>query len=200
MPIQAIGSISSTSGGTVVAKPGSIPNNADTLAILQLSGTFTTITGGQWQGSVDGTNFQNIAAVRLDTGTIEYTPTVTNSTLRQWKADITGFQSVQFVCTGLATGTLFVAIQTSTGSISSYLTQTAGSSLTLAGAITAGGLATNFVQIGTSGPALYSGSGAPTITAAQGSLYLRTDGSSTSTRLYVNSTGSTTWVAITSAS
>jgi hypothetical protein len=43
------------------------------------------------------------------------------------------------------------------------------------------------------------GAGAPTASAAQGSLYLRTDGSSTSTRLYV-SAGGTTWVAVTTAS
>lgn len=47
---------------------------------------------------------------------------------------------------------------------------------------------------------IFVGSGAPTVSAAQGSLYLRTDGSSTSTRLYVNSNGSTTWVAVTTAS
>ena len=50
------------------------------------------------------------------------------------------------------------------------------------------------------GAGIIRGSGAPTISATQGSLYLRTDGSSTSTRLYVNSTGSTTWVAVTTAS
>jgi hypothetical protein len=52
----------------------------------------------------------------------------------------------------------------------------------------------------TAGLGIYIGSGAPTVSAAQGSLYLRTDGSSTSTRLYVNSSGSTTWVAVTTAS
>lgn len=45
---------------------------------------------------------------------------------------------------------------------------------------------------------IYYGSGAPTVTAAQGSLYLRSDGSSISTRLYVNTTGSTTWTNFTS--
>lgn len=43
------------------------------------------------------------------------------------------------------------------------------------------------------------GSGAPTVSAAKGSLYVRTDGSSTSTRLYVNTNGSTTWTNFTSA-
>ena len=46
---------------------------------------------------------------------------------------------------------------------------------------------------------VFFGSGVPTLSAAQGSLYLRTDGSSTSTRLYVNTTGSTTWTAVTTA-
>lgn len=64
----------------------------------------------------------------------------------------------------------------------------------------AGGDPTAAVSIGTaSGPNIYAGSGAPTITAPQGSLYLRSDGSSTSTRAYINTTGSTTWTAITTA-
>lgn len=50
----------------------------------------------------------------------------------------------------------------------------------------------------TSGFGIYMGSGAPTVTAAQGSLYLRTDGSSGTSRAYINnSAGSgTTWTAI----
>jgi hypothetical protein len=56
------------------------------------------------------------------------------------------------------------------------------------------------VQMGsTAGFGIYFGSGAPTVSAAQGSLYLRTDGSSTSTRAYINTNGSTTWTAITTA-
>jgi hypothetical protein len=51
----------------------------------------------------------------------------------------------------------------------------------------------------TSGFGIYVGSGAPTVSAAQGSLYLRSDGSSTSTRLYVNTNGSTTWTNVTTA-
>lgn len=50
------------------------------------------------------------------------------------------------------------------------------------------------------GISVNTGSGAPTLTAAKGSLYLRTDGSTTATRLYINSTGATAWVAVTTAS
>lgn len=52
----------------------------------------------------------------------------------------------------------------------------------------------------TAHPTVTAGTGAPTFAAAQGSLYLNITGSSTSTRLYVNSNGSTTWVAVTTAS
>lgn len=47
---------------------------------------------------------------------------------------------------------------------------------------------------------IFFGVGAPGLAAAQGSIYLRTDGSSTSTRLYVNTNGSTGWTNFTSAS
>jgi len=46
---------------------------------------------------------------------------------------------------------------------------------------------------------IYFGSGVPTVAAAQGSLYLRSDGSTTSTRAYINTNGSTTWTALTTA-
>ncbi len=46
---------------------------------------------------------------------------------------------------------------------------------------------------------VFFGSGAPTLSAAQGSLYVRTDGSSTSTRLYVNTNGTTGWTNVTTA-
>lgn len=48
-------------------------------------------------------------------------------------------------------------------------------------------------------PTWSAGTGAPTFAAAQGSVYSRIDGSSTSTRLYVNTTGSTTWTNVTTA-
>ncbi len=50
-------------------------------------------------------------------------------------------------------------------------------------------------------PGVYTGAGDPngTITAPQGSLFLRTDGSSTSTRAYSNTDGVTAWTAVTTA-
>lgn len=50
----------------------------------------------------------------------------------------------------------------------------------------------------TAGFGIYYGSGAPTVSAGQGSLYLRSDGSTTNNRIYVNANGGTTWTALTS--
>ena len=92
-------------------------------------------------------------------------------------------------------------IGATTKAAGSFTTAVASGTVTAinATAITAGGSAA-VLATATAGFGVYLGSGAPTITAAKGSLYLRSDGSSTSTRLYVNSDGATAWVAITTAS
>lgn len=67
-------------------------------------------------------------------------------------------------------------------------------------ALPAGGTAGQGIQLfTTSNFGIFGGSGVPTLAAAQGSLYLRSDGSSTSTRLYVNTDGGTTWTNVTTA-
>lgn len=52
----------------------------------------------------------------------------------------------------------------------------------------------------TNGVGIFSGTGAPSFAAPKGSLYLRLDGSSSSTRAYICSVASGTWVAVTTAS
>lgn len=49
------------------------------------------------------------------------------------------------------------------------------------------------------GLSFLAGTGAPTMSAAKGSIYMRTDGSSSSTRMYINTDGATTWTAVTTA-
>lgn len=50
-----------------------------------------------------------------------------------------------------------------------------------------------------SAPGFYAGTGAPTFSANKGSVYANLTGSTTATRLYVNN-GTTTWIAVTTAS
>lgn len=46
---------------------------------------------------------------------------------------------------------------------------------------------------------VFWGTGAPTLTAGKSSIYLRLDGSSTSTRIYINTDGAGTWTNVTAA-
>lgn len=67
-------------------------------------------------------------------------------------------------------------------------------------AIPAGGTAgAGYKFSSTSNFGVFFGSGAPTLSAAKGSLYLRSDGSGTGDRAYINTDGSTTWTALTTA-
>jgi hypothetical protein len=74
----------------------------------------------------------------------------------------------------------------------------AGTAAILSGtAIPAGGTAgAGYKMSSTANLGIFFGSGAPTLSAAQGSLYLRTDGSSTTTRMYINTNGATTWTNV----
>lgn len=65
--------------------------------------------------------------------------------------------------------------------------------------LTSGGSTTLSLRISSSQIGIYAGSGAPTISAAKGSLYLRSDGTTTNDRAYINTNGSTTWTALTTA-
>lgn len=47
-------------------------------------------------------------------------------------------------------------------------------------------------------PTISTGTGAPTFAAAQGSMYIRIDGG-VNTRVYINTTGSTTWTPLSNA-
>jgi len=86
-----------------------------------------------------------------------------------------------------------------TGAVSAASVAATGNVTADSGAAVVAGGASAFLATSTAGLGIYVGSGAPTVSAAQGSLYLRTDGSSTSTRLYVNTNGSTTWTNVTTA-
>jgi hypothetical protein len=106
-----------------------------------------------------------------------------------------GFQTVSVSpTTGAVTTTATIGPATTVDTLEATGNITADSTQ----AVVAGGAAA-FLATTTADLGIYVGSGLPTIAAAQGSIYLRTDGSSTSTRLYVNTTGSTTWTNVTTA-
>ena len=66
--------------------------------------------------------------------------------------------------------------------------------------IPAGGTATVGFTFSTNNEfGVFFGSGAPTLEAAKGSLYLRSDGTTTNDRAYINTNGISTWTALTTA-
>lgn len=93
------------------------------------------------------------------------------------------------------TGTLASGAQTVTGAMSAT-----GAAVTQSGTATpAAASAVSALTFGSAGLTLTWGTGAPSQTQPKGSLYIRTDGSSTSTRLYINTDGATTWTNVTTA-
>jgi hypothetical protein len=107
-----------------------------------------------------------------------------------------GFQTVSTDAnTGTVTVTATIGANTSVTTLSATGNITADSNVALVAGGAAAFIATNTAV----GMGMYVGSGAPTVAAAKGSIYLRSDGSSASTRLYV-SDGGTTWIAVTTAS
>ena len=90
--------------------------------------------------------------------------------------------------TSLATSTV-----SATGAMTSASTITARNGV----ALTAGGAPGFIATSAANSMGIYFGSGVPTTTAAQGSLYLRSDGTTTNDRAYINTNGGTTWTALT---
>lgn len=104
-----------------------------------------------------------------------------------------GFETItKDANTGAITVTATLGAATSVASVSATGNITADSGTAPA----AGGMAA-FLASSTADLGVYVGSGAPTVSAAKGSLYLRTDGTTTNNRAYINTDGATTWTAIT---
>jgi hypothetical protein len=88
-----------------------------------------------------------------------------------------------------------------TGNLNLRTLSGTGAAAILSGtAIPAGGTTgSGYLFSSTSNYGIFFGSGAPTLSAAKGSLYLRSDGSATNNRAYINTDGATTWTALTTA-
>ena len=105
----------------------------------------------------------------------------------------------------MATTTFSGPVVSTNGFVGDISGSVSGTTVTATGNVTAdsatapaaGGMAA-FLASSTANFGIYVGSGAPSISAAQGSLYLRTDGTTTNDRLYVR--GSSSWIAVTTAS
>jgi len=118
-----------------------------------------------------------------------------NTTFNGPVRSVNGFQDITVNAT---TGAVTVDATFGADTTVSTLTATGNVTADSTQAVVAGGAAA-FLMTTTAGLGIYVGSGLPTVSAAQGSLYIRTDGSSGTTRLYVNTNGTTGWTNVTTA-
>lgn len=107
---------------------------------------------------------------------------------------ISGQRTLKTASTGWtfnpSTGKLTAKILASTGAV---IAQSAT-------AVPAGGTAgAGFMMSTTANLGIFFGSGVPVLAAAKGSWYLRTDGTTTNDRAYINTDGATAWTALTTA-
>jgi len=135
-----------------------------------------------------------LAHFQVTQGTIGSGSTVTTQIGYYSTATLTGATNNYGFYSNLASATgrwNFYASGTAANYMAGILTVNGGT------ATPAGGSTTAYLQFGTTaGFGIYYGSGAPTISAPQGSMYIRSDGSSTLTRMYINTNGSTTWTNV----
>jgi hypothetical protein len=170
----------STSGldiiGGVNATGGLVGSNVNT------SG-FVTATGNVTGGNIRSTGLITAAGNILG-GNIAVTGNVS--------------LTANVIAGNLTSGAQMIAV----GNVTGGNIRTNGQVLALsATALPAGGsVGAGYLFSSVSNFGIFFGSGVPTLSAAKGSLYLRSDGTTTNDRMYVNTNGAATWTAVITAS
>lgn len=193
----ADGDIWTTSAGGLFAQINAVTQNYAPVASPTFTGTVTaaavTMTG---QLTINNAN-----AAILNSGTANNTSISSAGTLgsgngayiRMWGQTAGGTPGNIDIVTGTS-GTFAVF---TTGAVALSINPAGLTTLLASVATTAGGSTTG-IKLGASAVCgVFFGSGAPSISAPKGALYLRTDGTTVNDRAYINSNGSTTWTAIT---
>ncbi len=188
---------------------GAAPSSAESVLRLNTSHTgTTTLAGCSLAGQVQADVTANWYAYRnffAQTGTLSNAKHF--SAAQGTIATVTqqfGFSAESSLVGATSNYGFHSDIPSGTGRWNFYAAGTAANyfagDLTVYGAtaIPAGGTAgTGYKFSSTSNFGVFFGSGAPTLSAAKGSLYLRSDGTTTNNRAYINTDGGTTWTALT---
>ncbi len=122
-----------------------------------------------------------------------------NTTFSGPVRSIGGFQQITVNATtgAVATAATFGTSTSVTSLAATNITATATVTARSGVALTAGGAPGFIATSAANNMGVYFGSGVPTVSAAKGSLYLRSDGTTTNDRAYINTDGATAWTALT---
>lgn len=180
------------------------PNSVNAIAVIPGTTTVGHVAIGYTTASTTSTTGALTVAGGLGVAgntNIGGNATITGTTTMTGAATVGSTLGVTGAITASSTLAVTGALTTSSTVVATGAVTSAGNVAAQTGtAITAGGSAGAGLMVSsTANFGIFFGSGAPTISAAKGSLYLRSDGSSTSTRMYVNTDGSTGWTAVTTA-
>ena len=166
--------------GGLISATANITSTANITGGNILTSGLISVTGNITGGNVLGG--ANVNATLFTGTTVSVTGNITGGNVNTGSATATGnVQSGNVLSVGVVSAVGNATILSSTA-------------VPVGGTTGAGYKLSNTVNLG-----VFFGSGAPTLTAAKGSLYLRTDGSTTSNRMYVNTDGATAWTAVTTA-
>ena len=157
----------------------------------------TVITTGDalasWVGEgYDGSNFLQMGSIVISsTGTIASTRVPTTMIFQTATDAAPSVLTTALTLNANQSATFAAGITATTVAGTGVFTPISGTAVTAGGALA--------VTLGSSAPGIYTGSGVPTISAAKGSLYLRSDGTGVADRAYINLNGTTGWTAIATA-
>ena len=180
-------------GGLVSATGNVTGGNLRTGGLVSATGN---ITGGNLLSATLSLSGNVLSAINT-TANITTTANISGGNLLTG-----GFTSATGNVTGgnlRTTGQMSASGNVTGGNIlsSAVISAVGNATILSATAVPAGGTTgAGYKMSSTTNLGVFFGSGAPTLSAAQGSLYLRTDGSSTITRMYINTNGSTGWTNV----
>ena len=191
--VSAVGNVTGGNVNTViVSATGNVQGgNLRTAGLISATGN---ITGGNITGAANVNSTTHTGTTVSVTGNITGGNVIFGTGIVSGTGNVTG-GNVLFG-SGIVSGTGNI---TGGNVLSSAVLSAVGNSTILSGtAVPAGGTTgAGYKMSSTANLGVFFGSGVPTLSAAKGSLYLRTDGSTTNDRMYVNTNGSTTWTAVT---
>jgi hypothetical protein len=178
----------------------SIPNSFSPSTLIQsaqVNANFTAISA--WAGTIDNSATQFTVPTKLAVGSSAYT----NGVGTLGVASASGIGAIYF---GTAVGNAgSLDFGATTTNVFTFTGPSTSAIMLLFGALSGGGATSPALRLGITGASnqvsITGGTGAPTVSALNGSLYLRADGSTGSTVLYINTSGAstvgTTWSPVT---